>query len=179
MFIGLLSACITRSVGESLGRIKCVSLNNKPCQARSTLININSNKPLYFPFTVSPYKCGGGCVTIDDPCAQEYVPEKLKNMNVEVFNLTLGVSKARFLLQHGSCTCKCRFNESVWNSQRKWNHDACLCDCKELDDWISFKVDFKWNHSTCDCDCDKACKIDIYLDIKNSSCENIYLVNKY
>ena len=100
-------------------------------------------------------------------------------MNVEVFNLTLGVSKARFLLQHGSCTCKCRFNESVWNSQRKWNHDACLCDCKELDDWISFKVDFKWNHSTCDCDCDKACKIDIYLDIKNSSCENIYLVNKY
>ena len=56
--IGLLSACTTRSLGESLasntdGRIKCVSLNNQPCQARSRLVNINSNELLYYPFTVS------------------------------------------------------------------------------------------------------------------------------
>ena len=49
MFIGLLLtyACTARSFGESFasnseGRIKLVSLNNRPCQARSTLININS-----------------------------------------------------------------------------------------------------------------------------------------
>ena len=56
--IGLLSACTTRSLGESLasntdGRIKFVSLNNQPCQARSRLVNINSNELLYYPFTVS------------------------------------------------------------------------------------------------------------------------------
>ena len=56
--IGLLSACTTRSLGESLasntdGRIKCVSLNNQPCQARSRLVNINSNELLYYQFTVS------------------------------------------------------------------------------------------------------------------------------
>ena len=56
--IGLLSACTTRSLGESLasntdGRIKCVSLNNQLCQARSRLVNINSNELLYYPFTVS------------------------------------------------------------------------------------------------------------------------------
>ena len=55
---GLLSACTTRSLDESLasntdGRIKCVSLNNQPCQARSRLVNINSNELLYYPFTVS------------------------------------------------------------------------------------------------------------------------------
>ena len=38
MFIGLLSASTTARLGESLGsnskgHIKCVSLNNRPCQA--------------------------------------------------------------------------------------------------------------------------------------------------
>ena len=48
MFLGLLSAFITERFGESLasnskGCIKCLSLNNRPCQGRPTLININSN----------------------------------------------------------------------------------------------------------------------------------------
>ena len=63
MFHGLLSACTTESFGESLasnskGRIKCVFLNIRPFQTRPTLININSNKPLYYPFTHNVNKCG-------------------------------------------------------------------------------------------------------------------------
>ena len=42
MFIGLLSACTKRRFGESLvwnskGPIKCVTLNNRSCQARSNI----------------------------------------------------------------------------------------------------------------------------------------------
>ena len=62
MFIGLLSTLTIAGLGASLtsdhhiarivkvfycnykGRIKCVSLNNRPCQARLTLFNINSNE---------------------------------------------------------------------------------------------------------------------------------------
>ena len=48
MFIGLLSICTIGSFSGSLasnsnGPVKCVSLNNQPSQAISTLVNINSN----------------------------------------------------------------------------------------------------------------------------------------
>ena len=57
MCIWLFSACKTESFGGSLvsnskGQIKCISLNNRPCQAR-LLVNIHSNKSLYYPVTVS------------------------------------------------------------------------------------------------------------------------------
>ena len=35
---------------------KCVSLNNRPYQARAKLADINSNEPIYYPFTVSVNK---------------------------------------------------------------------------------------------------------------------------
>ena len=70
VFIGLLSVCSTGSSGESLvsnskGHIKYVSLNNWPCPARPTLVNINSNEYLYYSFIVSGNTCKGRCNTID------------------------------------------------------------------------------------------------------------------
>ena len=75
MFIELLSTCTTARLGESLGsnskgHIKCVSLNNQPCQqARPTLVGINSNETLFYPFTVRFNKCDRSCNTINDPYA--------------------------------------------------------------------------------------------------------------
>ena len=72
MFIGLLSACKTASLDESLASnsekfIKDISLNNRPCQARPTLVNINSNEPLYSPFTVSAH-CQCKCRLNESAC---------------------------------------------------------------------------------------------------------------
>ena len=72
-----------------------------PCQARSTLVNVNSDKILFYPFTVT-CKCGGSCNTIDDPYARVCVPNKVKNMNVTLFNLISRVNETRFLVQHDS-----------------------------------------------------------------------------
>ena len=77
-------------------------LNNRPCQAKPTLVNINSNKTLFYPFIVSINKCGGSCCTIDDSHARICIPNKVKNVNVKVFNLMSGVNEARFLVQHES-----------------------------------------------------------------------------
>ena len=98
MFIGLLSAFMTRNFGESLasnseGQITCISLNNRPCQARPTLVNINSNETFFYPCTVSINKCGGRFNTTDDPYAQVCVPNKVKNMNVKVFNVRWKLNK--------------------------------------------------------------------------------------
>ena len=55
MIIGLLSAFTTRSFGGSLVSnfkryIKGVSLNNRPCQARPTIVDRNSNETLFLHF---------------------------------------------------------------------------------------------------------------------------------
>ena len=70
IFIKLLSACTTGSFSGSLASnskasIKCVSLNNRPCQARPTIANIKSNETLFYPFTVSDNVFGGSCNTIE------------------------------------------------------------------------------------------------------------------
>ena len=89
MLIDLLNASTTGSFDDLLasnseGCIKCVSLNNKPCHARLTLINKSSNKPFYYPFNLSINKCGRRGNTVDDPSAQVCVPNKVKNKNAIV-----------------------------------------------------------------------------------------------
>ena len=62
------------------------------------------------------------------------------------------VKETRFLVPHQSCESKCGLNKSVCDSKQKWNHDEFWFECKELDDWGSFKKDYIWNPSKCDCD---------------------------
>ena len=64
--------------------IKCVSLNNQPWKAKPTLVNINFNETILYPFTVSVAKFGGSHNTTDDPYARLCVPSKVKNMNVKI-----------------------------------------------------------------------------------------------
>ena len=74
MFIGLLSVYAIVSFSWSLASnskrpIKCLSLNNQPCETRLTLVDINPHEVFFYSFTVSINKCGGSCDTIDDPHA--------------------------------------------------------------------------------------------------------------
>lgn len=62
-------------------------------------------------------------------------------------------------------------DENVCNSKQKWNKDGCRCECKELDNWDSYKDFYTWNPSTCDCKSNKACKNEENLDTKNFSCK--------
>ena len=172
--IWLLSACTIESFGEPLffnsdRRLKCISLNNRQCQTRPAIVDMNSNETLFYSFTVSVNKSGRSCNTINDPYAPVCVSNKVKNINAKVFKLMSVVNETKFLVHHESCEYKWKLNESVCNSKRKWNHDQCRCECKELDDWDSCKDDYMWNSSTCNYECNKVYKIDKYLDIKNCS----------
>ena len=74
MFVGLLSVYAIVSFSGSLASnskqpMKCLSLNNQPCETRLTLVDINPQEVLFYSFTVSINKCGGSCDTIDDPHA--------------------------------------------------------------------------------------------------------------
>ena len=52
---------------------------------------------------ISVNKCGGNCSIIADPHAGVRVPNKIKNMNVKVFNLMSKVNETRFLIENKSC----------------------------------------------------------------------------
>ena len=49
---------------SSLG---CVSMNNQACKARPEIINVNSNNPVFYPFSIKTSKCSGNCNNINDP----------------------------------------------------------------------------------------------------------------
>ena len=67
--------------------LNIVSLNNQPCQARPTLVDINSNEALFYPFTASVDKCGGSCNIIDDPYAWVCVPNKVIKQDDKVVSI--------------------------------------------------------------------------------------------
>ena len=62
-------------------------MSNQPCKARPKIINVNSNNPMFYPFSIKISKCSGSCNNINDPYARISVPDTIKNLNVKVFNL--------------------------------------------------------------------------------------------
>ena len=53
----------------------CISMNNQLCKARPEIINISTNNPIFYPFSVKTSKCSGNCNNINDPFTKIYVPD--------------------------------------------------------------------------------------------------------
>ena len=77
--------------------LKCVSMNNQQCRIRPEIININSNEPTFYPYSIKVNECSGNCKNINDPYAQLCVPDVVKNINVKVFNLMSITNETRHI----------------------------------------------------------------------------------
>ena len=68
---------------------KCISLNNQPCMARDTLVDLNPdeyNQGLrYCLFTVNLDRCSDIGNTLDDISSRICVPKETDNVNLNVF----------------------------------------------------------------------------------------------
>ena len=129
----------------SVNSLSCISMTNQECRVRQQIVYVNSNEPVFFPFSIKISKCGGSCNNINDPYAEMCVPD---------------VVKKRF-------KCKCRLDASVCNNKQRWNDDKCRCQCKELIDKGVCDKGFTWNPSNCECECDKSCYVGQCLDYEN------------
>ena len=69
------------------GALNCISLNNQPCKIRPKIVNVSSNNPTFYPFSVKINRCNGNCNNINNPYAKICVPDVVKNLNVKVFIL--------------------------------------------------------------------------------------------
>ena len=71
----------------SVNFLKCVSMKNQNCKVREEVINVNTNNPVFYPFSFKLSKCSGNCNNISDSYAKLCVPDVVKNINLKVFNL--------------------------------------------------------------------------------------------
>ena len=71
----------------NINSLECISMNNQKCKERAKIIDVNSNEPVFYPFSIKVNKCSGSCSSINDPYAKLCVPDIVKNINVKVFNL--------------------------------------------------------------------------------------------
>ena len=151
----------------NVNSLECILI--KECKARTKIIDVNNNEPVFNPFSI---KCGGSCNGINDPYAKLCVPGVVKNINVKVFNLMSRISERRHIIWHETCKCICRLNASVCNNRQRWEEDKCRCECKELIDKGICGKGFICNPSNCECEYDKSCDIGEYVDYKNCRCRN-------
>ena len=119
---------------SNVNSLECVSMKNQKCKARPEIVDINSNNPILYPFSIKINKCSDNCNNINDPYARICVPDTVKDLNVKVFNLMTLTNKTRHIKWHESCKCICRLNKIICNSKQRWNEDKCRCECKELID---------------------------------------------
>ena len=151
--------------------LDCISMKNQECKIRPEIININSNNPMFYRFSVKVNKCSGNCNNINDPYARICVPDIVKNLNVKVFNLMSRTNETRSIKWHETCKCICRLNGIICNNKQRWNKDKCRCERKELIDKKVCDKGFIWNPSNCECECDKSCNISQYLDYSDCKCK--------
>ena len=39
--------------------LNCISMKNQECKVRPEIINVNSNNPIFYPFSIKINKCSG------------------------------------------------------------------------------------------------------------------------
>ena len=44
-----------------------ILIKNQECKVRPEIINVNSNNPIFYPFSIKIKKCSGSCNNINNP----------------------------------------------------------------------------------------------------------------
>ena len=105
--------------------LSSILLSNQACKARPEIINVNSNNPIFYPFSIKTSKCSGSCNNINDLYAKICVPDVVKGLNVKVFNLMSRTNETRHIKWHDTCSCICRLDAIVCNNKQRWNNYKC------------------------------------------------------
>ena len=88
---------------SSVNPLECVSMNNQECKVRPEIVNVNSDEPVFYPFSIKTSIYSGNCNNISDPYAKLCVPDVVKNMNIKVFSLMSRTNEKRHVKWHETC----------------------------------------------------------------------------
>ena len=58
----------------SVNSLECIATKKEECKVRPE-IDIYSNNPIFYPFSIEVNKCNGNCNDINDPYARMCIPD--------------------------------------------------------------------------------------------------------
>ena len=71
-------------IPSNVNYLECVSIKNQDCKTRTKIADVNSNEPVFYPFSIKANKCGESCNGISDPYAKLCVPDIIKKISFQV-----------------------------------------------------------------------------------------------
>ena len=86
----------------SCNALKFVSMNNEECKIRPEIINVSSDEPSFYPYSIEINKYIGS-YNIND-----IIPDIVKSINLNLFNLTSRTDETRHIEWHETCKYRCR-----------------------------------------------------------------------
>ena len=104
---------------SGVNSLEPVLMSNQEGKVRPKIVNVNSNEPLFYPFSIETSKCSGSCNNINDPYAKLCVPNVVKHLNIKVFNLMSRTNETRHRKCRKTCKCNCRLDASVCNDKQR------------------------------------------------------------
>ena len=101
MLFGFIKKCFFTAITffnlSNVNSLKCVSMNNQECKVKTEIINLNTDEPMFYPYSIKTNRCKCSCNTINDAYAKIYVPDQIKDINVKVFNLLSRTNETRHI----------------------------------------------------------------------------------
>ena len=49
---------------SNVNPLECFSIKNQECKVRPEIINVNSNDPIFYPFSIKTNKCSGNLIIL-------------------------------------------------------------------------------------------------------------------
>ena len=74
---------------SSINPLKCVSMNNQECNIRPEIVNVNSNEPVFYRFSIKTSTCRGSCNNINDSYAKLCIPDVIKNYKYQTIQFNV------------------------------------------------------------------------------------------
>ena len=85
-FLGL---TILSDLTNTNSLLNCISMKNQECKVRPEIMNVNSNEPIFYPFSIKTSIHSGSCNNINVPYAKICVSDVIKDLNVKVFKFNV------------------------------------------------------------------------------------------
>ena len=74
---------------------------------------------------ISLEKYNERCNVVDELSTKICASSETKDVDVKMFHMITRINKAKTLVKHISCDCKCKFNSTTYNSNKKLNNGEC------------------------------------------------------
>ena len=60
--------------------LNCISMKNQERKTRPQVVNVNSNEPVFYPFSIKTSKCSGSCNNANDSYSKICVADVIKDL---------------------------------------------------------------------------------------------------